>query len=148
MKALVTIIVIIIIVAVAFLLLRNGTVDDSDMTTDKTTTEESVGDSEDTNTGVGDAVIDTTPEIIVVTYTNTGFDPSTVTVSAGQTVRFVNEGSGNMWVASNNHPTHTLLSEFDQKSTGDVYEFAFTDAGSWGYHNHVNPTKRGTVVVE
>lgn len=87
---------------------------------------------------------------IVVTYTDTGFAPVTVTVKAGTTVTFVNESTGSMWVASAVHPTHQLLPGFDQKASvvsDGTYEYAFTKVGTWKYHNHMNPSQEATVVV-
>lgn len=87
----------------------------------------------------------------VVTYTDTGFAPLTVTVTKGTTVTFVNESNQGMWVASDVHPTHQLLPGFDQLASvagGGTYEYAFTKVGTWRYHNHVNPTETGTVIVK
>lgn len=86
----------------------------------------------------------------VVTFTDTGFAPETVTVKQGVTVTFVNESTKGMWVASAVHPTHQLLPGFDQLASvgnGGTYEYAFVKVGTWKYHNHVNPTETGTVMV-
>lgn len=86
----------------------------------------------------------------VVTYTDTGFGPSSIVVAAGTIVTFVNESGKGMWVASDVHPTHLLLPEFDAKKSlgkGASYEFTFMKVGTWRYHNHVNPSDGGTVVV-
>lgn len=144
MKGIITIIIIIIILAVGFLLLRDGTQPDSP-------NGDSDGQAQITDNEVGDTVLDTTAEIIVVTYSDSGFSPKEIEVSQGQTVRFVNESSGNMWVASDVHPTHEIMSEFDDKKSigeGENYEFTFTKAGKWNYHNHVKPSAVGTVTVE
>ncbi len=67
-----------------------------------------------------------------------------------------------MWVASNQHPTHTLyagtaLSEhcpdgsalaFDQCHTGTTYSFKFDKAGTWQYHNHSNSSEGGAITVK
>ena len=85
-----------------------------------------------------------------VTYSDTGFAPKTVTVKKGTTVRFVSTATGGMWVASAVHPTHQLLPGFDQlKSVGNggTYDYAFVKVGTWKYHNHVNPSDTGSVVV-
>jgi len=86
----------------------------------------------------------------VVTYSDTGFAPSVTTMKAGTTVTFVNESSGPMWVASDPHPAHTILPEFDELKgveKGGTYEFTFAKVGTWGYHNHLNSKAKGTVVV-
>ncbi len=86
----------------------------------------------------------------VVTYTDNGFAPNAVTVKAGAIVTFVNESSGYMWVASVPHPVHTNLPGFDELTgvaKGGTYEYTFTKAGTWKYHNHVAPVKTGSVIV-
>ena len=100
-----------------------------------------------------------------VTLTSTGFEPSTITIDQGETVKWVNEGSRPMWIGSDRHPTHTnyegrTVSEhcengepvsssvFDQCSRGESFSFTFEKTGEWGYHNHLASAQTGTVVVE
>ena len=101
----------------------------------------------------------------MVTYTNAGFSPNELRIQVGETVTWQNNSTQNMWVASAMHPTHmvysgTSLSEhcpvggsmaFDAceglPPLGEL-EFAFTKAGTWGYHDHLHPTLFGKVVVE
>lgn len=95
-----------------------------------------------------------------VTYTGSGFQPATITVKEGDTVRWVAE-SGSMWVASDQHPKHTEYDgtsrsqhcssnadAFDQCQRGQSFSFTFDKTGSWSYHNHFNQVQTGTVVVE
>jgi plastocyanin len=87
---------------------------------------------------------------VVVTFTDKGFSPSPMKVKVGTTVTFVNESSSGMWVASDPHPTHTLLPGFDELTSvgkGGTYEYTFTKIGTWTYHNHLTPTVKGTVIV-
>lgn len=86
----------------------------------------------------------------VVKYTDSGFTPKEVTVKKGTTVTFVADGSKNMWVASAVHPTHQLLPGFEQLKSvgkGGSYEYTFVKVGTWKYHNHVNASDFGSVVV-
>lgn len=86
----------------------------------------------------------------VVTFTNKGFSPSPVTVKKGTVVTFVNESNNSMWVASDPHPTHTLLPGFDELASvgnGGTYDYTFVKVGTWTYHNHLTPTIKGTVIV-
>lgn len=96
-----------------------------------------------------------------VTYTAEGFAPATVTIKRGGTVTWTNNGGGAMWVASAQHPTHTVyagtsLSEhcggtasasFDQCGNGAAYSFTFDKEGEWAYHNHSNARHFGKVIV-
>ncbi len=108
----------------------------------------------------------TLPSATVVTLTDAGFSPASVTVNTGDTVRFVNDSSRSMWVGADEHPTHT---EYDGTSTkehcvngapvgytfdqcqsvprGSSWEFTFTKAGTFGYHNHTGASSVGTVTV-
>lgn len=86
-----------------------------------------------------------------VSYSGSAFAPASVEVKVGDTVTFVNNGTAGMWVASAPHPTHTDYPEFDAKkeyTPGESYQFTFTKAGTWKYHNHKNPSAFGTVVVK
>ncbi len=85
-----------------------------------------------------------------VQYASGGFLPKELTVKVGTTVTFTNQSDGGMWVASAVHPTHQLLPGFDQLSSvakGGTYEYQFVKVGTWKYHNHVNASDTGTVIV-
>lgn len=88
---------------------------------------------------------------VKVELTDKGFVPNKVTVKKGTVVKFVNKTSGGMLVASDPHPTHTDYPEFDQSRSGfkgkSEYAFTFSKVGSWGFHDHLDPGMRGTVVV-
>lgn len=87
---------------------------------------------------------------VSVTYGASGFAPNSVTVKKGTTVVWTNQNQGGMWVASAVHPTHQLLPGFDQLrsvASGGTYEYSFTKVGTWKYHNNVQPSDTGTVVV-
>lgn len=114
-------------------------------------------------TGNSDTGSTNAPMSVTVTYTDTGFSPTSVTVSKGGTVTWVNQSGHAMWVASGIHPTHTVydgtaLSEhcaagytgpspFDQCKPGDSYTFTFNESGTWQYHNHSGAEDQGTVIV-
>lgn len=101
-----------------------------------------------------------------VTYTDDGFSPASITVQVGDTVRFTNNSAGGMWVAVDEHPTHT---EYDGTSTrehcadgvptsdvfdqctrnqsGESWDYRFMKAGTFEYHNHAQASHGGTVTV-
>lgn len=105
------------------------------------------------------------PRTVTVTYNGSSFSPATITIHVGDTITFVDSSSNPMWVASGVHPTHTVYdgtsrtqhcapgytgpTPFDecQASTAN-YSFTFTKAGTWPFHNHVNPSATGQVVVQ
>ncbi len=80
-----------------------------------------------------------------------GFHPSKVTIQEGDTVVFKNATNKPFWPASNVHPTHTAYPEFDPKEpipVGESWEFTFTKAGSYLYHDHIASNLEGEVLVE
>jgi len=102
-----------------------------------------------TTTSTQSAEPETTIENMVV-YSDRGFSPASLTIKVGDTVTFKNESSKIMWAASAPHPTHNAYPEFDAKkgaAKGESYMFTFTKAGTWKYHNHLNSSDTGTIVV-
>jgi len=98
------------------------------------------------NTGTKNSL----PSSATITYTDEGFSPTTVQVSKGETVLFINKSSKPMWVASVVHPAHTVLPTFDQFETAgfdESYSCTFEQRGTWEYHDHVNASKTGTIIV-
>lgn len=92
------------------------------------------------------------PDIQVweVNFDGGKFSPQNLNVKLNDYVFFTNKSSANMWVASNPHPTHTDYPAFDSKQNiapGGKFKFQFTKVGSWGYHDHLNPSIGGTVTV-
>lgn len=145
------IIIVIIILVIVGLVWANS---NRDMVSDTNTDTNSVlpiSDNTDTSASVGTTTTSTAPMTANVTYNGVNFSPTSVEIRQGGTVTFVNTSSGQMWVASGPHPTHTIYPEFDQKAAvgnGGMYSFTFEKAGEWKYHNHRNPSAFGTVVVK
>lgn len=102
-------------------------------------------------TGTSSAAVPPAPLTVDVSYGDAGFLPASVTVKAGDTVRFTNNSSGRMWVASDPHPVHTDLPAFDEKASvdpGGNWSYTFTEVGTHPYHNHAKAANRGTVIVQ
>ena len=129
---------------------------ETEVVDDETTDEGDAIEEDGDETGAEDG-----DQPITVTYTDTGFSPETIEIESGETVRWVNNSTRNLWVASAVHPTHTLYplkadgdclgSSFDA-CTGiapdESFEFTFNESGSWNYHNHLSIGRRGTVEVK
>ncbi len=95
----------------------------------------------------------------LVLYMNNGYSPAVLKIKFGDMVTFRNVSSRLMWTASNPHPAHNaypvkggcVASAFDQcapAGAGQDWSFQFTSAGTWQYHNHLNPRDAGVVIVE
>lgn len=85
-----------------------------------------------------------------VDLTSSGFDPKTITVKTGTRVIWLNKSGDVATVHSDMHPTHQLyapinLGEFPD---GSSVQLVFDKPGEYGYHDHLNPSRTGTVVVE
>ncbi len=102
---------------------------------------------------------------VVITYTDQGYSPAVVNIKKGDTVVWENASAKDMWPASAMHPTHTVYpgsgiqkcntaeqpNIFDACapiSQGSSWSFKFLQQGSWKFHNHLFPTRFGTINVE
>lgn len=100
-----------------------------------------------------------------ITYSDSGYSPTTMTIKKGDTVIFDNQSSKMMWTASAVHPTHKAYPGSDITKCGtaqaagafdacqgigldESWEFKFDETGTWRYHNHLQPNHTGTVVIE
>lgn len=87
----------------------------------------------------------------LVTYTNTGFSPKTLTIKKGKSVHFVNNSSKAMSLTTTDTTNSQVYAEFNQGKTvgkGGSYDFTFLSSGTWGYMNRNNQVDRGTVIVQ
>lgn len=96
---------------------------------------------------------------LIIFNSGTGFEPSPLTIARGDTVIFKNNSSQLVWPASDSHPTHAIYpspggcigSTFDAcrgLGVGDTWSFRFDHAGTWQYHDHLNPRSGGTIFVK
>lgn len=85
-----------------------------------------------------------------ITYSDSGFAPETVTVKSGQTIAIKNESSTDVQFDSDPHPIHTTNEELNVEiiEPGQVKTFTVTKSGTFGYHNHLNASQTGTIVIE
>jgi len=78
-----------------------------------------------------------------VTIQNFAFSPPSITVPRGTTVTWTNRDPAQ----------HTVVSDVPRQfsspvlETGQVFAYAFNDAGSYPYHCGIYPTMHGTVTV-
>ena len=176
-NAIVAVTLLIVVAFLGFLLLRDGTenvtngtqqvtqvVDDQNKNTPKNETmvnEDPANSSDDLAQPPAEPPLPEKPSAATVTYSNSGFSPSTVTISKGEAVEFVNESGRNMWPSSNFHPTHSIYPEktdadclgsaFDvcrRIPKGESWTFTFDHVGSWKYHDHLTPVETGIIIVQ
>lgn len=134
-------------VAPSQIAVENNQNDSSDQSSTKTENETAaISGQTETETTQNDKM-DVEPKIIEVNYSKNGYSPTNIEIKLGDTVKWSSDGAP-MWTASAKHPTHEIYPEFDQKSDGGVYQFTFTKAGEWKYHNHLLANHFGSVVVK
>ena len=95
----------------------------------------------------------------LVSYTDEGFEPREVTIKKGQTIRFTNNSSRDLWVAASADTSDSLYpavvngcgsSAFDSCgpiAPQDFWEFTFDSAGAWTFVNNLDKAKSGVAHV-
>ncbi|MBI2108576.1 MAG: hypothetical protein HYT93_00140 [Parcubacteria group bacterium] len=88
----------------------------------------------------------------IIELRETGFYPKTITIIQDDAVLFRTKLNETFWPASDPHPIHNYYPEenFDpQRALGpdEEWQFTFTQAGTWRYHDHLNPSLRGEITV-
>ena len=128
----------------------------------KTTQDETSGE----NLSPSEDIVAETSEPIehIVEITLEGFVPKTLEIKKGDKVTCINKMATKSWPAGNFHPTHSnypgssaiKCGTIEEKTTfdtcrglekGESYSFVFNEVGSWGYHNHLQPSKDGKIIV-
>jgi len=79
-----------------------------------------------------------------------GFEPVTINIQAGEKVVWINKSGELAAVNSDLHPTHLIYPQLNISSipNGKAVFLVFDKQGTYKYHNHLNPSQTGTVVVE
>ena len=89
--------------------------------------------------------------IHTIVLTDSGFDPSKISIKDGDTVVFSTDRSVWFWPASDLHPVHSVYPELDSLRPLDpeeTWSFTFTKKGVWDIHDHMNSFFKGTIIVE
>lgn len=85
-----------------------------------------------------------------ISYNGSAFSPSSITVKAGTTLTIKNNSSDALQFESDPHPVHTDNTELnvDLVNPSESKTFTVTKTGTWGYHNHLNPSQKGSIIVQ
>lgn len=86
----------------------------------------------------------------MIGLTESGFTPRTLTIQAGSMVVFTNNTGRIATVDSDVHPTHRLYPILNKGNfgPGEKHEVTFEETGTFTYHNHLNSSQTGTVIIE
>lgn len=89
-----------------------------------------------------------TPSII--TYDGSSFNPNSITVKAGGNVTITNNSSSAIQLDSDPHPAHTGDPELNvgMVEAGQSSTFVVKQKGSFGYHNHLNSSQTGKIIIQ
>lgn len=82
-----------------------------------------------------------TPTTAAVSIVNFAFNPQTVTISQGSTVRWTNTANRNHTSTSNTNLWSTTI------GPGQSFSFTFNSVGTFAYHCNIHPIMTGTVNV-
>lgn len=85
-----------------------------------------------------------------VKLTANGFEPKSLTIKAGTKVTWVNNSGGVATVNSDPHPVHTDYSPLNlgNFADGESVSLTFDKPGTYGYHNHLSASEKGTVTIK
>jgi plastocyanin len=88
--------------------------------------------------------------VVQIQITSQGFEPASVVVTPGTEVVWVNTDVNPHKVASNPYPTNSDLPGLLSVNLGkdDHFSFSFARAGTFSYHDEINPAINGTITVK
>ncbi len=89
------------------------------------------------------------PAVVIVT--SSGFVPSTISIKTSQAVEWTNNTTFTHLIASDPYPTDNGIKGFKSRliNPSDTYSFVFSKAGTYTYHDDLNPYKyKGIVIVK
>ncbi len=100
--------------------------------------------------GINKRVDTSLPRVVQVTITDKGFVPANLVVPKGATVTWTNQDKADHRIASNPHPTHTDLKGLYSPilKQNDTYSFTYDKAGTFGYHDNLEPSTNGSIEVK
>ncbi len=86
----------------------------------------------------------------VITYNGSSFNPAKLTVKSGDSVTIKNTSSKDVQFDSNPHPLHTDDQDLNVGvvAGGQSQTFTVTKKGTFGYHNHLDSSQTGMLVIE
>ena len=84
-----------------------------------------------------------------IAFTSNGFSPATLTVKKGTKVTVINNSNDPVQFSSDDHPTHREDPEINMEelAPGQSGSFTVTTVGTHGFHDHLNDSKTGTLIV-
>lgn len=90
------------------------------------------------------------PSVATITYSDSGFSPALTTIKSGEAVTFKNASSQDIQVDSNPHPVHTDDTDLNVGTitSGGSTVVVLNKKGTFGFHNHLNPSMTAQVTIQ
>lgn len=91
---------------------------------------------------------------VTITYDGSAFSSAQATVASGGKVTWVNSSGKQLQLGSDPHPIHTGNKEVSggkftlDIAPGQSAAVTVTKTGTFGYHDHLNPSAKGKLVVQ
>jgi plastocyanin len=92
---------------------------------------------------------------VMLTYTKDNeFSPHCITISSGTTIMYMNESDTELEVGADPHPIHTGDRELSNGEfvltvqPGASASAVVSKVGTFGIHNHLNPSATATVIIQ
>lgn len=139
-KTVLSVVLVAVVIAVAVVALTHKSSNTNDSSAQNSSTPASSSSSSSSSTKA----------VASIAYSASGFSPSTITVKSGDTVAIKNTSSTDMQFDSDPHPVHSDDTDLNAGlvSPGQTLTFTVTKKGTFGYHNHLDPSQRGTIVIK
>jgi plastocyanin len=85
-----------------------------------------------------------------ITFDGTMFSPASLSVKTGTTVTIKNTSSEELQFDSDPHPVHTDDTDLNVGAVpaGQSKTFMVTKAGTFGYHDHLDPSIQGKITIQ
>jgi plastocyanin len=85
-----------------------------------------------------------------ITFDGTQFSPATLTVKSGAVLKVKNTSPQDLQMDSDPHPVHTDDTDLNVGlvSPGQSKTFTVTKIGSFGYHDHLDPSIHAKITIE
>lgn len=144
-KVIIVVIVLLIVGVGGFFLIGSSSPGES-CTADTAIVFESVGSVATSSAGISDPVI--------VIFNNGEVTPSCVKVSQGEEIKWLNAGDENIQIGADPHPVHTGNKEVSyggfvlDMAPGEEKTFTISKVGKTGYHDHLNSSTGGAIIVD
>lgn len=101
----------------------------------------------------GNAAVGANGASSIITYSDNGFVPASLTIAAGTTVTWDNQSSEKLWVKATGSSdtdcpaSSTALNECAAVAKGGTYSHTFTTLGTFTYANREKSSDTGTITV-